>query len=125
MAKKATLKELRDAIRKQNLRVTHLQYAVDDALYFETMPEYDPMYKYCYSTSNMKIPSVNQSVDSWLRAVNKHMKLRREGHGGGVSSAMIVSVPLLQSERMKEIWLAYQMDKLRKAAKVTKKKSAT
>jgi len=123
MVKKATLKELREAIHKQKLNVYDLMLAYEDALYFETMPEVSPLYKYCYSTSNQCVPHQQQNVDSWLRAVNKHMKLRRVGHGGEVSSAMIISVPTLPNEQAKEIWLAHQMEKLRKAAKVSKKKA--
>jgi hypothetical protein len=106
MPKKATLKELREAIKKQKQHEFDLMLAYGDALYFESMPEYNPLYKYCYSTSNRQIPHQYQSVDSWLRAINKHRKLRRVGHGGGKSSALIISIPTFSSKEAEKFgWI--------------------
>jgi hypothetical protein len=59
--KKLTLKE---EIRAQRLRIYELHEQYVTMLYFETMPDYDPLYKYCYQTSNFSIPGLLQSVDA-------------------------------------------------------------
>lgn len=77
-SKKTTAQKIRDA----QLKILKLEEECATQLYLETMPVYDPLYKYCFSTSNMTIPFEQQDIDAWLRAVIKHMSMRREGHGG-------------------------------------------
>jgi hypothetical protein len=80
------------------------------------MPEVDPLYRYCFSTSNLKIPYQYQNVDLWLRAVAKHMSNRRPGHGGAVSTAEIVAVPSGLTDAQIEVWVAYVSEQLRAKA---------
>lgn len=109
-----------DAIWQQRVRVAELEdeYAVQ--LYFETMPAYDPLYKYCYQTSNMKIPAQYQSIDYWIRAVIKHMGLRHKGHGGANTKAILLSIPDNMSQANKDKWLAFVTNKISKIARVKK-----
>jgi hypothetical protein len=91
-------------------------------LYFETMPEYGPNYKYCYATSNLKIPPSDESIDSWIRAVIKHMGTRSFGHGGANTNAMLISIPEFMTEEGLEKWLSYTTEKIRKKAQPRKRK---
>jgi len=115
-------RNLEDRIRELKLELEELGEQYKTQLYFETMPEYDPIYKYCYSTSNRSIPHEHHHVDHWLRAVIKHMATRRAGHGGASTSAILVSVPLGFSEKGIDNWLAYETEKLRKVALKYKKR---
>ena len=119
--KKITLKE---EIRSQRLRIYELQQEYITMLYFETMPEYDPLYKYCYQTSNMRIPGLMQSVDAWIRAVIKHITMRRPGHGGGYSKAVVITPLAFTTETARDNWIDYEITKLRKKARVVKEKVA-
>lgn len=114
MARTKTSLEERILKLKYELLELHEEYLT--RLYFETMPEYDPSYKYCYATSNMYIPYEKQSVDGWLRAVKRHMATRRRAHGGGKTSAIVVSIPTNLSSQGVEQWVSYASEKLRKSA---------
>jgi len=109
-------------IKQLELELLELEEQYITQLYFETMPEHDPMYKYCYSTSNMSVPYQYQHIDYWLRAVIKHMATRSTGHGGASTSAVLVSVPIGMSEEGIEKWVVYQTATLRKAAFKHKKR---
>ena len=113
---------LKEEIRLQRLRIYELQQEYITMLYFETMPEYDPMYKYSYAISNMKIPGLMQSVDAWIRAVIKHMSMRRPGHGGGYSKAVVITPLAFTSETARDNWIEYEIAKLRKKVRVVKPK---
>ena len=80
------------------------------------MPDVNPSYQYCYATSNFTIPAEHQSVDAWLRAVIKHMALRRPGHGGEVTKALLISIPTNLKEIGMDAWIDYETRKLRKQA---------
>lgn len=99
------------------LKLAELAQEYAMMLYFETMPEYDPLYKYCYATANLIVPYDYQSVDAWVRAVIKHMGLRRRGHGGAVSDAEVVSIPSGLSDAGIDNWIKYVSHTLRKKAK--------
>lgn len=120
--KTAVAKTLQQQIQLQKLKIFELQQQLQTALYFETMPEYDPLYKYSYSVSNMTIPHAQQDMDAWLRAIILHMKLRRPGHGGAYTDAIILSCPDVTSENMKTAWVGYYADKMSKKIKVLKPK---
>ena len=113
----STSSKLKDEIWQQRKRVVALREQYITQLYMETMPEFDPLYKYCFSTSSMRIPYQLQSVECWLRAVMQHMKARRPGHGGADSSALIVTVPKMKSDAEINKWLDYQQDQLRARAR--------
>lgn len=113
---------LDERIRQLQYELLELEEEYKTQLYFETMPAYDPTYEYCYATSNMSIRFEHQHLDHWLRAVKKHMATRLTGHGGAVSSAVIVSVPIGLSASGVEEWLSYVTTKLRKQAKRYQKK---
>lgn len=113
-------KTLQEELLAAKLKVVELEQEYATQTYFETMPVYDPYYKYCYQTSNMSIPNQLQSVDAWIRAVIKHMGLRKAGHGGGATKAVVVSVPELQTESDIEAWLAHTGKQLRKRVRVKK-----
>ena len=115
---------LKEEIRLQRLRIYELQQEYITMLYFETMPEYDPMYKYCYQTSNIKIPGLMQSVDAWIRAVIKHISMRRPGHGGGYSKAIVITPFTFTSETLRDNWIDYEIAKLRKKTRIVKEKVA-
>jgi len=99
------------------LKLAELEQEYATQLYFETMPEYNPTYKYCYATSNLVIPYAYQSIDAWIRAVIKHMGLRRRGHGGEYTDAELISIPKFRTEDAMELWLKYVEEKLRTKAK--------
>lgn len=118
-SKKTTAQKIREA----RLKIYELEDAYAAQLYFETMPECDPTYKYCYTTSNMTIPFQQQDVDAWIRAVIKHMATRREGHGGAYTDAKVVTIPVGFTENQIENWLKYVNKDLRKRALRWKKKT--
>lgn len=113
---------LKERIRQLKFELMELDEQYKTQLYFETMPEYDPVYKYCYATSNMKIRHEHQHLDHWLRAVKKHMATRSAGHGGAVSSAVVVSVPIGLSDKGVTEWVNYASDLLCKQATKYKRK---
>ncbi len=108
---------LDERVKQLEYELLELESEYKTQLYFETMPEYDPTYKYCYSTASRQIPAVHHHIDFWLRAVIKHMATRRAGHGGALTSAMLVSVPVGFSDRGIEHWLSFATEQLRKQAK--------
>lgn len=114
---------LAQQIRDAQLKVAELEQEYLTQLYLETMPETDPLYKYCFSTSNRSIPMPDQHIDHWLRAVIKHMGKRRAGHGGAATSAELVSVPVGYTEKQIDAWLAYVTNKLKKKALAHKKRA--
>ena len=113
---------LKEEIRSQRLRIYELQQEYITMLYFETMPEYDPLYKYCYQTSNMRIPGLMQSVDAWIRAVIMHMSQRRYGHGGGYTRAIVITPQAFTTENERDNWIEYESAKIRKKVRVVKPK---
>jgi hypothetical protein len=117
--KKLTLKE---EIRAQKLRIYELHEQYITMLYFETMPDYDPLYKYCYQSSNFTIPGLLQSVDAWIRAVIMHMSQRRPGHGGGYTKALVITPLAFTTENERDNWIDYEINKLRKKVRVVKPK---
>jgi len=117
--KKLTLKE---EIRAQRLRIYELHEQYVTMLYFETMPDYDPLYKYCYQTSNRSIPGLIQSVDAWIRAVIMHMLQRRPGHGGGYTKALVITPMSFTTENARDNWIEYESAKIRKKVRVVKPK---
>jgi hypothetical protein len=116
MAKPST-KSIQQLIFEQKLKIVELEDKLLTQTYLETMPEYGPTYKYCYATSNLKIPPSNQSIDSWIRAVIKHMGNRSFGHGGANTKAILISIPEFKKEEDLEKWLNYMSEKLRHKAK--------
>jgi hypothetical protein len=112
----ALSKTLSAELLAARFKVFELEQAYQTQLYFETMPVYDPYYKYCYQTSCTSIPYSLQSVDAWMRAVIKHMGLRKTGHGGAVTKAVLVSVPELTTEASVDRWIDYTTKQLRKTA---------
>jgi hypothetical protein len=124
MAKKLTLAELREAIRKQKFRIFKLEQDIRTYQYLETMPEYDPWYKYCYGTSNFGLSLDDKDVDAWLRAVALHINARKPQHGGGQSNALVVTCPTMPSHKSKQNLIDYTVAQLQKKIKV-RKASAT
>ncbi len=117
-----TLAKLRGEIQQQRLRILAIENAYITQLYLDTMPEYDPLYKYCYQTSNFTIPGECYSVEHWLRAVKIHMSRRRPGHGGGFTRAQIVAVPASSTQQVKDAWLKQIVAELSRHVRVVKKK---
>jgi hypothetical protein len=115
MAKPST-KSIQQQIWEQKLKIDELEDEIRTQKYFETMPEYGPTYKYCYSTSNFPIPHPQQSIDNWIKAVIKHMGTRSFGHGGADTNAILISIPQFQNEQSLERWLSYTTEKIRKKA---------
>ena len=120
MAAKKSLATLRDEIRQQKLRVEEIESAYITQLYLDTMPAVGPLYKYCFPTSNLKIPGLYWSVEHWLRAVKIHMFYRIPGHGGGKTKAQIIPVPQATSQVEIDEWIDYTTKKLRRAVRVSK-----
>ena len=114
-------KTLKQQLLAANLNVMEIEEDYITQLYLETMPAYDPTYKYCYSTSNFTIPHELQSVDAWLRAIIKHMAGRRAGHGGAYTDARVVTIINNMSAVAIEKWITYETNKLRKLATPRKK----
>ena len=109
-------KSIQQLIYEQKLKIVELEDELLTQKYLETMPEYGPTYKYCYATSNMPIPGLEQNIDNWLKAVIKHMGNRRYGHGGEKTNAMLISIPEFKNEQSFERWLSYTTNKIRKKA---------
>ena len=115
MAKKSA-KSIQQLINEEQLRIAEIKEKLRTQTYFETMPEYGPTYQYCYSTSNLRIPYTEQSVDNWIRATIKHLGMRRRGHGGETTKAILISIPDNLTEDNLEQWLSHQTEKIRKKA---------
>ena len=113
---KPSSKSIQQLIYEQKLKIVELEDELLTQKYLETMPEYGPTYKYCYSTSNMSIPGLEQNIDNWLKAVIKQMGTRRYGHGGEKTNAMLISIPEFKNEQNLERWLSYTTEKIRKKA---------
>lgn len=111
---------LKEKIYKAKLAVVEAYENYTTALYLETMPEVNPTYKYCYATSNMTIPAEYQCIDYWLRAVIKHMAMRRKGHGGEITDAILVSIQDFTNQATKDAWIDSITTKLDKRAKIKK-----
>jgi hypothetical protein len=103
------------------LKVIEAKEDFETQLYFETMPAIDPVYKYCYASSNWNIPAEHQSVDAWLRAVKKHMNLRLPSHGGEKSNSIVVSA-YKELNNYEDLWVEYVTRKLKKLTKSRAKK---
>ena len=98
------------------IKIIEANEEYETQLYFETMPSIDPLYKYCYTSSNWNIPVEHQSVDAWLRAVIKHMALRSAGHGGQKTNAEVITV-LKDYGNFEDLWIEYVTRKLRKRSR--------
>lgn len=119
MTKRKTYAEQKRALK---IKLWELEEEYKTALYYETMPAYDPLYQYSYDRSNFTIPGDMQSVDAWARAVIKHMNKRAPQHGGGFSNAYLVSIPNFSKASDIDLWLEYVTKQLKKRARVSKKK---
>ena len=117
MAQK-TAKSLHDL----RLEVFRLYSKYQTALYAETMPEYDPVYKYCFQSSNLAISPEDQSVRAWLQAIADHMATRAGGHGGCQNTTLVVEIPSLNSDKAIEQWVNFISTDLRKLAVKRKKR---
>jgi len=104
------------------MKIAELNEQYQTALYLETMPQVDPNYSYSYQHSNLSIAWAQQSVDAWLRAVIKHMKLRKPGHGGQATDALLITMFKGLPAIKEEMWIDYVTRKLRKYNKVRVKK---
>lgn len=112
-----SIANLDQRIKQLEFELLEMEFEYKEQLYFETMPEYNPIYQYCYDTSNLKISPPNQHIDHWIRAVIKHMATRRASHGGARTASVLVTVPVGFSDKGIELWLAYTSEQLRKQAK--------
>jgi hypothetical protein len=119
---KQSAKSIQQLIYEQKLKIVELEDELMTQTYLETMPEHGPTYQYCYGTSNFTIPYPKQSVDSWIRAVIKHMGKRSFGHGGEKTYAMLISIPEFKTEDGLERWLSYTLSKIKKKAMSRKRK---
>jgi hypothetical protein len=115
MARKPN-KTVEEQIYEAKLKIIEAKEKYSAQRYFETMPTYDPLYTYCYTTSNRAIPGYEQNIDDWLRAVIKHMGLRHRGHGGELTKAVLISIPEGLKEKDIDTWIDYETRKLRKLA---------
>ena len=104
------------------LEVFRLYNKYQAALYAETMPESDPVYKYCFASSNRAIPPTDQSVRAWLQAVADHMDMRAAAHGGCQNTTLVVEIPSLSSDKAIEQWLNVISNDLRQLAVKRKKR---
>lgn len=120
MANKPKL-TVKQQLYEAKIKVVELFEDYCTQLYFETMPEYDPLYCYSYQDSNRKVDNRYHSVTYWLRAVQKHMNLRRPGHGGGKSNAAIINITNFHNQKSKDMWLDYETRKLKKKSRIVKK----
>ena len=120
---KNSAKSIQQLINEEKLRIAEIEEKLRTQTYFETMPEYGPTYKYCYATSNINIPHSEQSVDNWIRATIKHLGMRRRGHGGETTKAILISIPDNLTEDNIEQWLIYQTENIRKKALPRKRKT--
>lgn len=115
-------KTIDEQIYEAKLAIVKAREDYMTAVYFETMPKVDPLYKYCYQTSNLNIPGYQHSIDAWLRAVIKHMNLRRPGHGGQITNSFLVETTDFESEEQRNIWIDYVIREIKKRSKIIKKK---
>lgn len=115
-------KTIDEQIYEARLKIVEAKEKYFAQRYFETMPTYDPLYKYCYQSSNQAIPGYEQNIDDWLRAVIKHMGLRHRGHGGEATKAVLISIPEGLDAKGIDMWIDYETRKLRKLAKSRVKK---
>jgi hypothetical protein len=120
MASRKSVKAIKEEIRLLRIKLEELLELYRTHLYLETMPVYDPLYKYCYVTSNFTLKYEDQSVDAWLRAIAIHMSRRHVGHGGGYSDAVIITPPRFTSENARDNWIEYRAERLRKKVRVKK-----
>ena len=120
MAKKLTLAQLREEIRKQKFRIFELEQAVRTQQYLETMPEYDPLYAYSYDKSNLTFAIDDRDVDAWLRAIALHIAARKPQHGGGQTNAFVITCPTMHSQASKQQMIDYVVLQLQKKIKVRK-----
>jgi hypothetical protein len=104
------------------IKIIEAQEEYETQLYLETMPEVGPLYQYCYTTSNFKVPYEYQSVDAWLRAIIKHMSLRLPGHGGEKTNAEVITI-LKDYGKYEDLWIEYVTRKLRKRSRSKIKKA--
>ena len=117
-------KPLKQQILEAKYKVLELEDAYKVQLYMETMAdEYDYKYGYNYDQSNMSIPYADQHPDYWLRAIVKHMGIRKPTRGGARTLAEVITVPDGCTENEIEVWLAYVTDKLKKKALAHKKRA--
>ena len=123
---KPSAKSIQQKIWEQKLRIAELEDEFNTQTYLETMPEYGATYQYCFSTSNYTIPGPQQSIDSWIRAVIKHMGTRSFGNGGAGTKAVLISIPDIENkegfETGLEKWISYTTAKIRKKATPRKRK---
>lgn len=120
-----TTKTLREQIKEAALKLYDLEQEYKTQLYFETMPEHDATYVYCYSTSNRSIPNSLHSIDCWIRAIIRHMATRKYGHGGAKTKALVITIPDFTAEAAIDNWIDYATNKLRKRAAIRRKLTAT
>jgi hypothetical protein len=113
-------KTKQEQIRALKFQIAELQQEYIVQLYFETMPEYDALYKYCYATSNMKISALYHDVDFWLRAVMQHMSQRRPGHGGEFTDSILVQLHDIKTQVGVDSYIDYIAAKLHKKLDIKK-----
>ena len=107
-------KTIDEQLFEARMKVAEATEDYQTQLYLDTMPAVNPTYKYCYATSNFNIPAEQQSIDAWLRAVIKHMATRSKGHGGELTKALVISIPQNLIAEDKELWIEYEIRKLKK-----------
>jgi len=117
-----TLVVVKEEIRQLKLKLMELEELYRTYLYLETMSG-SPTYKYCYQTSNSKINIEFQSVNDWLRAIAIHISLRKPGHGGEKSDAIIITPLYFTDAKSRENWINYESTQLRKKVRLRKVKS--
>lgn len=113
-------KSTAEGIRDLKLRIMELQQEHIVQLYLETMPEYNPTYKYCFATSNASMHGEHQNIDFWLLAVIKHMGMRTSGHGGAYTESLIVQIPEVRTQGEIDVYIDYISNKLRKKLRISK-----
>jgi hypothetical protein len=111
-----SLDALKVKIRAKRLEIYELELEYMKRLYFETMPEYDPMYKYSYDVSNRSITPSLQSISAWLQAISEHMALRRPGHGGCYNIVKVFDIPVGMTDGQIDGWVEWCSVLLKKAA---------
>lgn len=113
-------KTLEQQIWDAKCKVLELEEQYLTQLYLETMADAGPDYSYSFDKSNFTIPGDLYDVDSWLRAVIKHMATRRRGQGGYITNARVVSVPENLNKAGIDKWIDYETRQLRKLVKPRK-----
>lgn len=114
---KRTAKSIQQLIKEAKLQIIKIEDKLRVQTYLETMPEHDPVYKYCYTTSNFSIPFQSQSVAAWVQAVAQHMNKRKPGHGGEENFVFVVDIPRLNSEVEIDGWCDWITADLKKRVK--------